>query len=65
MDETGIAVAEFWSKLPSKEEFEHKLREIEAEARERLERRKLKALGDVKKQVDYFIEPKDDNPDED
>lgn len=65
MDKAGIAVAAFWSKLPSKLEFEHKLREIEAEARERLERRWFKALGEIKKNVQYFIEPKDDNPDED
>jgi len=65
MDRAGIAVAEFWSKLPSKEEFKRKLGEIAAEARERLERRKLKALGDIPKDIPYFIEPKDDNPDED
>jgi hypothetical protein len=65
MDKAGIAVAEFWSKLPSKLEFERKLREIEAEARERSVRRRFIPLSKIKKDVQCFIEPKDDNPDED
>jgi len=65
MDKAGIAVAEFWAKFSSKEDFERKLAAIAAEARERLERRKLKGAGEIPKQVEYFIEPKDDHPDED
>jgi predicted nuclease of restriction endonuclease-like (RecB) superfamily len=65
MDKVGIAVAEFWARFPSQAEFERRIQEITAEARERLERRKHKALGEVPKQIDYFIEPKDDNDDED
>ncbi|MDR3292974.1 MAG: PDDEXK nuclease domain-containing protein [Clostridiales bacterium] len=65
LDKIGIAVAEFWARFPSKEEFERRIKEITAEASERLERRKSKSKGTVPKQVDYFLESKDDNPDED
>jgi len=65
LDKIGIAVAEFWSRFPSQAEFERRIKEITAEARERLERRRLKAIGEVPKQIDYFLEPKDDKPDED
>ena len=65
MDKAGIAVAEFWSKLPSKKDFERKLQEIATEAKERIARRSRKDLGDTAKQVSYFFESKDDNPDED
>jgi predicted nuclease of restriction endonuclease-like (RecB) superfamily len=41
MDKDGIMVAEYWTTLPPKAEFEQKIRVILAEARERLERRKL------------------------
>ena len=60
MDKSGIAVAEYWTHLPPKAEFEKKIRTIIAEAKERLERRKL--LPDsknVRKEIDYFIEVKD------
>jgi hypothetical protein len=33
------------------------------EARERLERRKSLPIGEVKREIDYFIEPKDDEVD--
>jgi len=66
MDKAGIAVSEYWTKLPPKEQFEHKLQQIMAEARERLERRKLQSKGENPKQLQYFLEPKhDDYPDED
>ena len=66
MDKAGIAVSEYWTKLPPKEQFEHKLQEIMAEARERLERRKLQSAGESPKRLQYFVEPKpDDYPDED
>jgi hypothetical protein len=61
LDKEGIAVAEYWTALPPKSEFERKIKEILHEARERLERRKTLAIGDVQKQIDYFIEPKDDD----
>jgi predicted nuclease of restriction endonuclease-like (RecB) superfamily len=60
MDKAGIAVAEYWTQLPPKHEFERKIREILSEARERIERRGLLVGGDALRQVDYFIEPKDD-----
>jgi hypothetical protein len=59
-DKAGIAVAEYWTQLPPKHEFERKIREILAEARERIERRGLLVDGDTLRQVDYFIESKDD-----
>jgi len=61
LDKSGIAVAEYWTMLPPKAEFERKIQEILLEARERLERRKLLTSGDVIRQIDYFIEPKDDD----
>ena len=66
MDKVGIAVSEFWTKLPPKVQLEHKIHEIMAEAKERLERRKLRGASDVQKQIQYFVEPKpSDYPDED
>ena len=66
MDKVGIAVSEYWTKLPPKEQFEHKLQEIMAEARERIERRKLQGKSKNIKQLQYFVEPKpDDYPDKD
>jgi predicted nuclease of restriction endonuclease-like (RecB) superfamily len=60
MDKAGIAVAEYWTELPPKAEFERKIKEILHEARERLTRRKSLPLGDSQKQIDYFYEPKGD-----
>jgi hypothetical protein len=40
MDKAGIAVAEYWTRLPPKAEFEAKIKAIMIEAKERLERRK-------------------------
>ena len=59
MDKAGIAVAEYWTHLPPKAEFEMKIRNIMAEAKERLERRKSLPGGITGKQIDYFYEPKD------
>ena len=56
LDKEGIAVAEYWTQLPSKTEFEKKINEIYTEARERLERRK--ALPNGKKQIEYFLDHK-------
>jgi len=41
MDEAGIMVAQYWTALPPKAEFEQKIHTILAEARERATRRKL------------------------
>jgi hypothetical protein len=60
MDKAGIAVAEYWTHLPPKAEFEAKIKSILIEARERLARRKSLPITDIKKQLDYFFEPKDD-----
>jgi predicted nuclease of restriction endonuclease-like (RecB) superfamily len=60
MEKEGIAVAEYWTKLPPKEQFEHKIQEITAEARERLERRKFLGKDGNRKQIQYFIESNDD-----
>ncbi|MDR1193098.1 MAG: hypothetical protein LBK98_02845, partial [Peptococcaceae bacterium] len=40
MDKDGIMVAEYWTTLPPKAEFEQKIRVILAEAKERVARRK-------------------------
>jgi predicted nuclease of restriction endonuclease-like (RecB) superfamily len=58
LDKAGIAVAEYWTHLPPKAEFEHKIKEIMAETKERLARRKSLPQGGVQKQIDYFYEPK-------
>ena len=63
LDKAGIAIAEYWTVLPPKTEFERKISEILNEARERLERRKTLKDGGVPRQIDYFIEPKDDDLD--
>jgi predicted nuclease of restriction endonuclease-like (RecB) superfamily len=46
MDKAGIMVAQYWTALPPKAEFERKIHTILAETRERLERRKL-LLADI------------------
>jgi len=61
LDKSGIAVAEYWTNLPPKEEFERKINEILIEAKERLERGKLLPKGKTQKQIDYFYDSKDDD----
>jgi predicted nuclease of restriction endonuclease-like (RecB) superfamily len=61
LDKAGIAVAEYWTELPPKKQFERKIKEIMQEAKERLERRKLFPKSEAQKQIDYFIEPKDED----
>jgi len=61
MDKAGIAVAEYWTDLPPKEELERKIEEIAFEAKERLERRKKMPHSDIPKEIDYFFESKDDD----
>jgi len=63
MDKAGIAVAEFWTQMPPKAEFEQKINEIMREAKERLERRKSFPVSSIKKKIDYFYESKDDDDD--
>ncbi|MDR2717364.1 MAG: PDDEXK nuclease domain-containing protein [Treponema sp.] len=60
LDKSGIAVAEYWTNLPPKAEFEKKIKEILIEAQERLERRKSLPKSKVLKQLDYFYDSKDD-----
>jgi len=64
LDKSGIAVAEYWTKLPPKEQFESKIQEIMAEAKERIERRKLLGASNVQKQIDYFLEESSDEADD-
>ncbi|MCL2158260.1 MAG: hypothetical protein FWH48_02510 [Oscillospiraceae bacterium] len=47
--------------MPPKAEFEAKIKSIMIEAKERLERRKSLISGDVQKEIEYFIEQKDDD----
>ena len=60
LDKSGIAVAEYWTVLPPKADFERKIQDILLEARERLERQKTLTGDDVIRQIDYFYEPKDE-----
>lgn len=60
MDKAGIAVAEYWTHLPPKAEFEAKIKAIMVEAKERMERRKSLPSSAIQREIDYFIEPKDD-----
>lgn len=60
LDKAGIAVAEYWTELPPKKQFERKIKEIMREAKERLQRRKLFPKSDVQKQIDFFFEPNDE-----
>ena len=60
MDKAGIAVAEYWSHLPPKAEFEAKIKTILIEAKERLTRRKLLPGSEIQKRIEYFYESKDE-----
>ncbi|MCL2654767.1 MAG: PDDEXK nuclease domain-containing protein [Coriobacteriia bacterium] len=64
MDKSGIAVAEFWTAMPPKDEFERKINEIMLDAQERLERRKMLPASESQREVDYFYEPKDGGSDD-
>jgi len=46
LDRDGILVAEYWTALPPKSEFEQKIQMILAETRERMERRNFLPSGD-------------------
>jgi len=41
MHKDGILVAEYWTDLPPKKQFEEKIHVLVAEAKERIERKKL------------------------
>jgi len=60
LDKEGIAVAEYWTELPPKAEFERKIQEILQETRERLARRKLLPQNAIIRDIQYFYENKDD-----
>jgi len=60
MDKAGIAVAEYWTELPSKDVFEQKIKEIIQEAQERIDRRKVLPSAN-QKHIEYFIEQKDED----
>ena len=61
LDKEGIAVAEYWTQLPPKHELEQKINQIYEEAKERLERRKFLPGGSVKRNIEYFYEPKEED----
>jgi hypothetical protein len=61
LDAEGIAVAEYWTELPTKTEFERKISEIYTEAQERLSRRELLSDGGVRREIKYFYEAKDED----
>ncbi len=46
MDKSGIMVAQYWTALPPKAEFEQKIHSLLVETRERLQRRKFLASND-------------------
>ena len=59
-DKSGIAVAEFWTKMPPKEQFEKKINQLLTEAKERIARREQLGTATQPKQIEYFIESDDD-----
>ena len=61
LDKEGIAVAQYWTELPPKADFERKIKEILEQAKERLNRRKLLINGDVRREIEYFYESNDDD----
>ena len=63
LDKEGIAVAQYWTALPPKAEFERKIKEILEQAKERLNRRRFLTDGSVQREIEYFYESKDDDDD--
>jgi len=61
LDKEGIAVAQYWTELPPKAEFERKIKEILEQAKERLNRRKLLTSSNVQRDIEYYYESKDDD----
>ncbi|MCL2544629.1 MAG: PDDEXK nuclease domain-containing protein [Clostridia bacterium] len=63
LGKSGIAVAEYWTAMPPKAEFERKIREILEQAKERLARRKMLTDGNFQREIAYFYDVKDDDED--
>jgi len=61
MDKAGIAVAEYWTHMPPKADFENRIKQIMRETRKRLERKKL--FPKRQKQINYYYDFKDDGED--
>jgi predicted nuclease of restriction endonuclease-like (RecB) superfamily len=61
LDKEGIAVAEYWTQLPPRTDFEKKISEIYEEAKERLERRNMLPNDGLQRKIEYFYEPKDED----
>ena len=61
LDKEGIAVAEYWTHLPPKQEFARKINEIYAEAVERLERRKSLPVSNIQRSIEHFYEKKSED----
>jgi len=62
LDKSGIIVAEYWTAMPPKADFERKIKELLAEAKERLSRRRLMPTSsEVIREINYFFEGKDDD----
>jgi predicted nuclease of restriction endonuclease-like (RecB) superfamily len=60
MDNSGVAVAEYWTQLPPKAIFESRIKEILEEAQERLVRRKSFPTNGGK-HIDYYLDKNDDD----
>jgi predicted nuclease of restriction endonuclease-like (RecB) superfamily len=63
LDKSGIAVAEYWTAMPPKAEFERKIRELLQSAQERLARRRTLFENNIvspERQFDYYLEPNND-----
>ena len=61
MDKSGIVVAEYWTEILPKEQLEQKIKEIYNEAKERIERKKLLLETETKKEINYFLDKKDED----
>lgn len=58
-------MAQYWTALPPKAEFERKIKEIYAETQERLERRKELGIDSYSiREIDYFLERDKEEEDE-
>jgi hypothetical protein len=63
LDKAGIVVAEYWTAMPPKAEFDKENSGNSCSCK-RAFRAAQKLLGDntnVERQIDYFLEPKDDD----
>jgi predicted nuclease of restriction endonuclease-like (RecB) superfamily len=64
MDKDGIMVAEYWTTLPPKAEFEKKIHTLLLETRERMERRKLMLPSSTETsdgEIDSLYKPKEED----